>query len=170
MSDETTFPSTRTVASENGRRGSEMKLLVGVDGSEGSAAALRWATRLAAATGAEVVVVHVIEPPDYDLRPLGLPRAILNETDWRDAIAGELEGAWCEPLVHAGVRHRALIEEGRAGPCLAALAAQEHADLLVTGRRGLSGLAELVQGSVSSYVTHHAPCPVVVVPMEHQAA
>jgi len=146
------------------------RIVVGIDGSPGSAAALRWATGVARATGAEVIAVHVIEPPEYDIRPLGLPRAILNEANWRHAIQDELEGTWCEPLVEAGVRHRTRVEEGRAGPCLAATAGQEHANLVVTGRRGLSGLAELVQGSVSYYVTHHAPCPVAVVPAESQAA
>ncbi len=49
-------------------------------------------------------------------------------------------------------------------PCLAAFAGQDDADLVVTGRRGLSGLAGLVQGSVSHLLIHHAPCAVAVVP------
>jgi nucleotide-binding universal stress UspA family protein len=56
------------------------------------------------------------------------------------------------------------------GPCLAELAGQERADLLVTGQRGLSSLAGLVHSSVSANLTHHAPCPVAVVPAERQAA
>lgn len=151
--------------SNEGDDGKELKrVMVGVDGSEGSAAALRWATRLALAADAEVLVVHVIEPSTYDVRPLGLPRAVLNEGDWREAIRDELEGSWCEPLVEAGVRHRIRIEEGRAGPGLVEIAGQEEADLVVTGRRGLSGLAEMVQRGVSHYLTHHAPCAVAVVP------
>jgi nucleotide-binding universal stress UspA family protein len=146
------------------------RILVGVDGSEGSCAALSWASRLAEAAGAEVVVVHVIEPPEYDLRALGLPRAILNEADWREAVRKEMEGTWCRALVASGVRHRTRIEEGRPGPLLAAIAHEEHADLLVTGSRGLRGFAELIQGSVSAYVTHHARCPVAVVPTRRQAA
>ena len=46
------------------------RIVVGVDGSEGSAEALRWAARLASACGAEVVAVHVIDPSTYDLRSL----------------------------------------------------------------------------------------------------
>jgi nucleotide-binding universal stress UspA family protein len=113
--------------------------VVSVDGSPGSAAPLRWTSGVARATGAEVIAVLVIEPPEYDIRPLGLPRAVLNEADWREAIRGELDGTWCEPLVEAGVRQRTRVEEGRAGPRLAAIARQEHADLLATGRRGLAG-------------------------------
>jgi len=145
-------------------------ILVGVDGSEGSAAALRWAVRLARAAGVEVVAVHVLDPSTEDVRPLGLPRAILNEADWREAVQAELEGTWCAPLARAGVRHRTRVEEGQPGPRLAELAGQEHADLVVTGHRGPSGLAELVHGSVSTYLTHHSPCPVAVVPAERQAA
>jgi nucleotide-binding universal stress UspA family protein len=140
------------------------RILVGIDGSEGAAAALRWATDLARAADAEVVVVHVVELMAYDTRPLGLPLPILNEETWREAISAELDGRWCRPLAGAGVRHRTRIEEGRAGPCLAEVARQEHADLIVTGRRGLTQVSELVQGSVSHYLTHHAPCPVAVIP------
>jgi len=145
------------------------KVVVGVDGSEGSAAALRWATRLAAVSGAEVVAVHVIETSTYDIRPLGLPRTVLNEGDWREEIRDELAVRWCAALTGAGVRHRVRVEEGRAGPRLAEVAEQEQADVLVTGHRGLSGLEELVHGSVSVSVTHHAPCPVVVMPADPDA-
>lgn len=145
------------------------RIVVGIDGSAGSAAALRWATRLALATDAEVFAIHVIEPPRYDIRSLGLPNTVLNEANWRETIRTELEATWCRPLVEAGVRDRVQVEEGRAGPCMAAIARRENADLIVTGRRGLTGMAEMVQGSVSYYVTHHAPCPVAIMPAESSA-
>ena len=115
-------------------------------------------------------MVHVVEPASYDAGPLGLPRAALNEAEWRETIHDELEGTWCAPLTGAGVRHRTRVEEGWPGPRLVAVAADEQAGLLVTGRRGLTGLAELLQGSVSAFVTHHSPCPVAVVPAEREAA
>jgi nucleotide-binding universal stress UspA family protein len=146
------------------------RIVVGVDGSDGSAAALRWASDLALAEDAELVVVHVVEPASYDAGALGLSRAVLNEADWRETIHDELEGTWCAWLNEAGVRHRTRVEAGRAGPALVAVAGVEHARLVVTGRRGLTGLAELFQGSVSAFVTHHSPCPVAVVPAERQAA
>jgi nucleotide-binding universal stress UspA family protein len=120
-------------------------------------------------TEAEVLAVHVIEPPEYDIRSLGPPHTILNEANWHETSRTELEGTWCRPLVEAGVRHRVQVEEGRAGPCLAAIAKRENADLIVAGRRGLKGLAEMVQGSVTYYLTHHAPCPVAVMPPEPRA-
>ena len=146
------------------------RIVVGIDGSAGSAAALSWATRLALATDAEVLAVHVIEPPRYNFSSIGPPRTVLNEANWREAIRTELQATWCRPLVEAGAHHRVQVEEGRAGPCLAAIARRESADLIVTGRRGLTGMAELVLGSVSYYLTHHAPCPVAMMPAERRAA
>jgi nucleotide-binding universal stress UspA family protein len=51
---------------------------------------------------------------------------------------------------------------GSPAGCL--LDAAKGADLLVVGQRGLGGIAGLLLGSVSHAVTHHAPCPVVVIP------
>jgi len=147
-----------------------MKIMVGVDGSDGASAALRWTGELASATGAEVLAVHVVEPPAHDIRPLGLPRAVLNEADWREALAAEVEGVWCGPLLEAGVDHRVLVIEGSAGPRLTDVATREHADLVVIGRSHVTGLAEVIHGSTGAYVTHHAPCPAVVIPADRRAA
>ena len=150
--------------------GSLQSIVVGVDGSDESAAALGWASHLALALDAELIVVHVVEPASYRAGTLGLPRAVLDEAGWRQTIHDELEGTWCAPLTEAGVRHRTRVEVGNAGPRLVAVAAEDHAGLVVIGRRGLNGLAELLQGSVSAFVTHHSPCPVTVVPARRRAA
>ncbi|MEB3289678.1 MAG: universal stress protein [Leptolyngbya sp.] len=52
---------------------------------------------------------------------------------------------------------------GDPGKALCALARDWSADLLVVGRRGILGLGEMILGSVSNYVLHHAPCAVLVV-------
>jgi nucleotide-binding universal stress UspA family protein len=52
--------------------------------------------------------------------------------------------------------------EGMPGPTLVTEA--KGAGVLVVGRSGHTGLARLVVGSVSRYVTNHAPCPVVIIP------
>jgi nucleotide-binding universal stress UspA family protein len=52
---------------------------------------------------------------------------------------------------------------GNAGSTICKQAEHWGADLIVLGRRGHSGLSELLMGSVSSYVLHHAPCSVLVV-------
>ena len=144
-------------------------IVVGIDGSPASAAALRWATGLARARDAEIVLVHVIEPITADVPPLGLPRAVFNEADWRSAIEGELEGAWCQPLAATPVRHRVRVEDGRPGPRIVDIAREEHADLIAIGSSGRSGLAGLVRASTCTHVRHHAPCPVAVIPAPDQA-
>jgi nucleotide-binding universal stress UspA family protein len=63
--------------------------------------------------------------------------------------------------------------EGRTAPGPAALAlvdAARHADLLVVGSRGLSGLKGALLGSVSTAAVHHAVCPTVVIPPDRGAA
>ncbi|MBE9069791.1 universal stress protein [Leptolyngbya cf. ectocarpi LEGE 11479] len=52
---------------------------------------------------------------------------------------------------------------GPAGVTLCEIAANWQADLIIMGRRGRSGLSELLLGSVSNYVMHHAPCSVLTV-------
>jgi nucleotide-binding universal stress UspA family protein len=52
---------------------------------------------------------------------------------------------------------------GEAGRILCDVAKAEKVDLVVIGRRGLRGIAEVFLGSVSNYVLHHVPCSVLVV-------
>jgi nucleotide-binding universal stress UspA family protein len=60
--------------------------------------------------------------------------------------------------------------DGGAASVLLDLAEREDAGLLVTGRRGLNTLGELVLGSVSHHVVHGAKRPVVLVPAPEPAA
>jgi len=55
------------------------------------------------------------------------------------------------------------VKVGDAGSVLLQLAVVWNADLIVLGRRGHRGLAEVFLGSISNYVVHHAPCSVLVV-------
>ena len=71
---------------------------------------------------------------------------------------------WCKQLADAGVPHRVLLIEGNAPLALAQVANDENAELVVTGRRGRSGFAELILGSTSHALTHCLPIPLVIVP------
>ena len=59
------------------------------------------------------------------------------------------------------------VKVGDANKAIAELAEAWNADLVVVGRRGHRGLAEILLGSVSNYVVHHAPCSVLVVQGTH---
>ena len=137
------------------------RILVGLDGSEGSQRALAWATRAAAMAGAEVLAVHVLTPSRemrVDLSPTGL-------TNWRIALRKDLETTWTAPLRDAGVTHRAiLVEDDTPAAGICQLADGEHVDLVVVGAQGHRGFADRLLGSVSQRLAHHAHQPVVIVP------
>ena len=145
------------------------RILVGLDGSSGSARALGWAIQLAKPLDAEIIAVYVLEmlspaAVGYGLAPIELP------DNWLDDLRQRLENEWSAPLKQAGIRYRTVFETGSRGPAatLIAVAKDEHADLIVTGSRGLGGFGELLLGSVSHQLVLHAPMPVVVIPPEHR--
>jgi nucleotide-binding universal stress UspA family protein len=65
--------------------------------------------------------------------------------------------------LEAGVRAEVQQISGNAGKTICKVAKDWQADLIVIGRRGRSGLSEIILGSVSNYVLHHAPCSVLIV-------
>ena len=140
------------------------RIVVGVDGSDHSARALQWCADHAAPLDAEVVVVHVMELPLYGggaawLEPLPGPTGE-QCAEIKDVITRD----WCKPLADAGVEHRVVLVEGSAPYALIDTAESEKADLVVTGRRGRGGFAELLLGSTSHALTHHIRRPLVIVP------
>jgi nucleotide-binding universal stress UspA family protein len=141
------------------------RIVVGVDGSEHSAAALRWAVGHARATGATVRAVQVWQYPYVAVSPLSvggmMPSGELlgesTETSLAAAIDHALAGtdlvaSEVEPVVREGAAVRALLDEAA------------NADLLVVGARGHGGFVGLLLGSVASQVLHHPRGPVAVMP------
>lgn len=138
------------------------RIVVGIDGSEGSARALRWAATQARLQDAELHVVSVAAFPEL----VGVPGAMYSveskeevETRIReiqDRLLDEVLGD--EP----GVEIRREVTMGGAAETL--IDAARDADLVVVGSRGLGGFKGLLLGSVSRAVVQHASCPTVVVP------
>src|SRR5258708_3262795 len=87
------------------------RIVVGVDGSEPSAAAVKWAVRLAKALGSQVIAVFAVDIPAYFPEPYGLP--VQFDTEWRAAVQDEFESKWCKPLKRGGIRGRTPMEGGR---------------------------------------------------------
>jgi nucleotide-binding universal stress UspA family protein len=136
-----------------------MDIVVGVDGSNGAADALRWAVREAGARDATLTAVLVWGW--LDQHPLDEDEPFDPHFDEATAL-GRLEQIVDRALEHEvpdGLRLRAVNE--LAGPGLVQAAAE--ADLLVVGARGMGGFKGLLVGSVSQHCLHHAPCPVVLV-------
>lgn len=138
-------------------------LVVGVDASEGSAAAVAWCAGVAGDLDADVVAVHAVDLAPYATPPTSFALPVLSP-EWREALRYEMTDVWCAPLQRTGVAHRVLLVDGPAAPTLIDVADDLHADLVVVGRRGHGGFAELLLGSVPHHLSHHCPRPVVIVP------
>jgi nucleotide-binding universal stress UspA family protein len=142
----------------------EQRIVVGIDGSESSKAALRWAIRQAKLTGASVDAVTAWRyPAGYGWTP------VASELDFEAEAKRALTEALGEVSgLDPEVRVRPLVAEGQAAEVL--LRTAKGADLLVIGSRGHGGLASAVIGSVSLNCVLHAHCPVLVLRDGHDAA
>jgi nucleotide-binding universal stress UspA family protein len=138
------------------------KIVVGIDGSEQSREALRWALDEARLRGAEILAVHawearltVAEPgpaPGFDLLTV-LPQVREAGEQLVTTVVEEVAGdsdVTVEPVAIEGPPVRALVD------------AAGDAELLVVGSRGHGAFAALLLGSVSQALAHHAPCPLVI--------
>jgi nucleotide-binding universal stress UspA family protein len=133
------------------------QIVVGIDGSDRSAAALRWAVEEARLRNGAVVALCAWEFP-HALNPVTM------FTIEADPFRADAESALDRVIAAAkpgDVTVTREVVEGSAAICL--VEASEDADLLVVGSRGRGGFAGLLLGSVSQHVTAHARCPVVVV-------
>lgn len=144
-----------------------MRILVPVDGSDGSVAALEVALQLATLGGLDVTVLQVIEDedplPTYDDRPPpGVDRV---------GFLAERRFVRLQPMLDAStVNWTRRIEQGVARDRICGVAAEEHTGILVIGSRGLSAVGRVLLGSVSDYVARHAPCSVLIARQPPQAA
>jgi nucleotide-binding universal stress UspA family protein len=140
--------------SDNGLGLLEPRIVVGVDGSPTSMRALAWAAAEAELRGMALEVVHAdfsrqvalkaLAPGMLEVEQSVLDRAVVRGRALAPGIL--VVGRICDPP---------------AGEAL--ITASDGAEMLVVGSRGLSGLKELVLGSVSSECAHHARCPVVII-------
>jgi nucleotide-binding universal stress UspA family protein len=141
-----------------------MKIIVGVDGSESSARAIEWCAQYAPALGAEVIVVHAVEIPLFTAPGVGyVPVPTLSDDD-RERLREVARTQWCAALGQADVQFDVDLEDGPAATIIIEKARKEDADLVVTGRRGRGGFAELLLGSTSHQLSHHLDRPLVIVP------
>ena len=143
----------------------QARIVVGVDGSEGSKEALRYAARQARFTGADVeAVVAWSYPAFYGWTP-AYPEDFHLAHIAQQALTQALDEVF-GPDRPARLRTR--VVEGRAAQVL--VEASAGAELLVVGSRGYGGLADVLLGSVSTYCVHHARCPVTVIRRAGHAA
>jgi nucleotide-binding universal stress UspA family protein len=140
------------------------RIVVGLDGSDESRSALRWAVAEAEMWDAELDVVHAWDLP-FAIVPPPINLSYQADVEALERAAGTLLDAEVEAVrVHAGPTPRQIEKiVVRDTATRALLETAIGADLLVVGSRGRGGLGGLLLGSVSNQCVHHAPCPVTVV-------
>lgn len=140
----------------------ERGIVVGVDGSPESHAAVRWAAQEAVLRRRPVTLLHVVAPivVTWPIEPV-----ITGFYEWQEdnatevlkqsqeTLHSEVEGS-PSPEVHLELRHDGIMTELSS--------ASESADMIVIGSRGLGPVGGAVLGSVSRALLHHARCPVIV--------
>lgn len=132
-------------------------IVVGVDGSPGSAAAVKWCGSVAAPLGARVVAALAFEPfvewvPETD------PKS------WR-RVAEQQMAEWVMPLRDLGIAvSTVIVEDIHPVAALADTATKRAAQLLVVGTHGLGGFTKMRLGGVALQLVHHVGLPVVLVP------
>ena len=138
-------------------------IIVGIDGSDHSKYALEWAMKEAAIRHAPLTVITV-----HPVIAGFSGRAVAYPTD--DALVDKARETAQEEVDKTlaqlgGPGPETVTVQGVSGfPAEVLITAGRDADMLVVGSRGSGGFNRLLLGSVSSQVTHHAQCPVVVIP------
>lgn len=155
------------------------KIFVALDNSETHQVVFNAALELAQLKEATLMLYHCVSddklaesivtmPAELGLSPefLDPTFAIISEkTTKQIEQARTILAQSCQAATRLGVKAEFDVGIGAAGECICQAAKTWKADIIVVGRRGRTGLAEALLGSVSNYVVHHAPCWVLVIPL-----
>ncbi len=158
------------------------KILVAIDRSEMRRDVFAKALVLAQATNANLMLLHVLSdqeegspmfPVYYSFleQPVNEMARKQYQEQW-DAFSKQgldILRFFTDEATAAGVETEFNQLSGDPGKTICDLASTWEADLIIMGRRGYSGIKEIFLGSVSSYVTHHASCSVMIVQGTKQA-
>lgn len=136
--------------------------MVGYDGSKNSDRALARAAYLAKTAGASLRVVVAVNTTLMAFAPMSppLPPEVYDEfvSNGRDMLARAMNSAGSLVPSVTGT-----VEQGNAAEVILRLSEQDGTDLIVLGRRGISGIERFLLGGVSSTVVSHSKCDVLVV-------
>ena len=134
-------------------------IIVALDGSEHSLKAIEYARELSEKHGAKLILVHAFQPTS-DLR---------GSEGFNQMLGKRMQKG--ETIIKAAVDRLGPVTseveenllEGPAAEAIISVAESRKADLVVMGTRGMGSLKGMLFGSVSTKVSHHAPCSVLVV-------
>jgi nucleotide-binding universal stress UspA family protein len=137
--------------------------LLAVDGSDASRQAENVLVDYLESDAPELLVVNVIE---QEPNPMADPESKADmQTELIDQAESLLEGVESR-LEGKGFDVETSVEHGHPGTIICQRAEEQDVEGIFMGRRGLGAAGELLMGSVSQHVIHHAPCPVTLVSEE----
>jgi nucleotide-binding universal stress UspA family protein len=153
------------------------KIIVAIDHSEMGKRVFDEAVFLAKATNACLMLLHVLSPYEEGHPDLGTLASVAYYPGMDDDIVKQYLKQWesykkegleqlrsyTEEAIRLGVKAELIQLTGSPAYVICDQARTWGADLIIMGRRGLSGLKEAILGSISNYVTHHAYCSVLTV-------
>jgi universal stress protein A len=139
------------------------RILVPTDFSDHAGSALKYGREFAETFGAELLILHVVEPIYYatpaDMYVTSPNLSML--LDEQRKIATRQLARISAVLKKAGQRHRTLLKTGTPAQVIADTAQDTRADLIIMSTHGRTGLAHILVGSVAEKVVRHASVPVL---------
>ena len=141
------------------------RIVVGTDGSETAAEAVRQAIDLAKLSGAQLGIVSAYAPASsrrVQAEQQEAPADVQYEIGPREDVNLVLDAAAAEAK-EAGVEVQTHPVEADPADAILNVAEETRADLIVVGNKGMTGARRYLLGSVPNNVSHHAPCSVIIV-------
>jgi nucleotide-binding universal stress UspA family protein len=140
-------------------------IVVGTDGSETAGEAVKQATELAKAVGAQIHLVSAFEPVGNQ-RLREEQQQVPEDMSWmvnqREDVDATLRAA-ADQIKEAGVEVETYARQGDPADAILDVAEEKNADLIVVGNKGMSGAKRFLLGSVPNKVSHHAPSSVMII-------
>ena len=141
-------------------------IIVGTDGSDTAAEAVRHAIGLALGVGSNLAIVSAFEPASdqrFGSETTQVPRDLQWTVGPRSDVLALLERAKSEATAAGVVVVETFARQGDAADAILDVAEEQGADLIVVGNKGMTGAKRFLLGSVPNKVSHHAPCSVLIV-------
>ncbi len=137
------------------------KILIPIDFSDYSKAALRYAINFAKCCEAEMYLIYVVEPaiypPDFSMGQIAIPSV---NTEWDQRAKDELANL-AKSEIPADVKTKTIIKTGKPFIEIIETAAEEDIDLIIIATHGHTGVEHILFGSTAEKVVRKAPCPVL---------
>jgi nucleotide-binding universal stress UspA family protein len=141
-------------------------IVVGTDGSDTAAEAVRHAVGMALGLGSSLKIVSAYEPAS-DQRLRGEQAQVPRDQQWtlspRADVLALLEDAQAEAEKAGVIAVETFARQGDAADAILDVAEEQEADLIVVGNKGMTGAKRFLLGSVPNKVSHHAPCSVLII-------